>query len=67
MLFDLGVFEIFEHAVDGCAEISEFILARDFQTSRKIPARPDVRDPIAQVGDAREYHALQEVKRSGAE
>ena len=67
MLFELRLFKIFEHAVDSCAEISEFVRAADRQTSRKIAARSDVGDPIAQLGDARKYYAFQEEKGSGAE
>src|SRR5450755_907666 len=61
LFVQLRFFKIREHGVDGGAEIGEFILAADFQTSGKISARSDVRDSIAQIGDARKYHPFQEV------
>src|SRR5580704_16524788 len=67
VVLELRSFQILEHAIDCGTEISELVLAADFQAGGKIAAGSDLGDPVAQIGDARKYHALEQIKRSGAE
>ena len=63
----LDALEIVEHAVDGGAEAGDFVVAGERNPRGEIAAGADAGDVVAEIGHAREHHALDQVEDDRAE